>query len=244
MQLTLTGSRPVLIGAYFKPHELDQQSFDEFSKSLALVKQSNSTVCILGDFNLPKIDWELMTPKPDCSHPAFYRECLEAFNDCLLEQMVTSPTRGQNILDLFLTSNPTLIDKTTVLPGLSDHDIVKVELNAKPKITKQVPRDILLYKNADLDQLKQSMRDFHNAVLSDLATADTQVLWDEFITKLQQGIHTFIPTRKAKSRDCFLWINQEIRRLIRRRDKYYKHWTRSNRPTDCKKFLEYKHLVR
>ena len=116
VQLNLTGSRPVLIGVYYKPHELDQESFTEFSKSLALVKQCNSTICVLGDFNLPKIDRELMTPKPNCSHRAFYRECLEAFSYGLLKQMVTSPTSGQNILDLFLTSNPTLIDKTTVLP--------------------------------------------------------------------------------------------------------------------------------
>ena len=58
-----------------------------------------------------------------------YRECLDAFYDCLLEQMVTSPTQGQNIYDLFLTSNTTLIDKTTVLPGLSDHDIVQAEIS-------------------------------------------------------------------------------------------------------------------
>ena len=59
--------------------------------------------------------------------------------------MVTSPIRGQNILDLFLTLNPTPIDKTT---GLSDHDIVQVELSAQPKITKQVRRDILLHKKS------------------------------------------------------------------------------------------------
>ena len=93
--------------------------------------------------------------------------------------MVTSPIRGQNILDLFLTSNPTLIDKITVLPGLSD----QVELNVRPKITKQVPRDIILHKKADRDQLKQSMRDFRKVAfgilfltLSDFATADTLVL--------------------------------------------------------------------
>ena len=91
---------------------------------------------------------------------------------------MTSPTRGQNILDLFLTSNPTLIDKTTGFPGLSDLDIVLAKVNVKPKITKQVPRDILLYKKADWDQLKQSMRDFHKVVLPELATADIPVLWD------------------------------------------------------------------
>ena len=44
----------------------------------------------------------------------------------MLEQMVTSPTGGQNILDLFFTTNPTLVNKTSILPGLSDHDIVLV----------------------------------------------------------------------------------------------------------------------
>ena len=182
-------------------------------------------------------DWELMAPKPDCSHPTIYRECLEAFNDCLLEQMVTSPTRGKNMLDLFLTSNPTLIEKVSVLPGLSDHDIVMAEVNAKPTVMKQVPRNILLCKKADWDQLKESMREFYKIIQSDLAIADIQVLWDEFVTKLQQGIDTCIPVRKAGSRNGLPWVNQEIRRLMRRRDKYYMRWTRSGRPTDQKNSL-------
>ena len=134
---------------------------------------------------------------------------------------MTSPTRGQNILDpVFLTSNPTLIEKVSVLPGLSDHDVVMAEVNAKHTVMKQVPRNILLYKKADWDQLKESMREFHKIIQSDLATADIQVLWDEFVTKLQQGIDTCIPVRKAGSCTGLPWVNQEIRRLMRRRDKY------------------------
>ena len=220
-------------------------SFEELNKSLNLVNQTNSTVWLLGDFNLPKVDWEHLKPKPDCSHPTFYRECLEALGDCMLEQMVTSPTRGQNILDLFFTTNPTLVDDITIIPGLSDHDIVLAQVNVKPEVTKQVPRNIPLYKKANWDQLKQSMRDFHlELVQSSLATTDVQSLWDKFVTRLQQGIDTFIPVRKADTRDGFSWINQEIRRLIRKRDKLYKRWSRSGRPYDHNKFLEQKHLVR
>lgn len=163
----------------------------------------------------------------------------------MLEQMVTSPTRGQNILDLFFTTNPTLVDDITVIPGLSDHDIVLAQVNVKPEVTKQVPRNIPLYKKANWDQLKQSMRDFHlELVQSSLATTDVQSLWDKFVTRLQQGIDKFIPVRKAGTRDGFPWINQEIRRLIRKRDKLYKRWSRSGRPYDHNKFLEQKHLVR
>ena len=58
VQLNLTGSNSVLIGAYYKPHKLDQLSSEELNKSLHLVNQTNSTVWLLGDFNLPKVDWE------------------------------------------------------------------------------------------------------------------------------------------------------------------------------------------
>ena len=155
--------------------------------------------------------------------------------------MVTSPTRGQNILDLFFTTNPTLVDDISVIPGLSDHDIVLAQVNVKPEVTKQVPRNIPLYKKANWDQLKQSMRDFLlELTLSSLATTDVQSLWDKFVTRLQQSIDKFIPVRKAGTRDGFPWINQDLRRLIRKIDKLYKRWSRSGRPYDYNKFLEQK----
>ena len=84
------------------------------------------------------------------------------------------------------------------------------------------------------------MRDFQSELLTDLATTDVQDLWDKFASRLEQGIDKFISTRK----DGFPWINQEIRRLMRKRDKLYKRMKRSDRPNDTKKLLEYKHLVR
>ena len=209
-----------------------------------MVKQTSSNIWLMGDFNLPKVDWQSSAPTPDCKFPTFYRECLEVFNDCLLEQTVTSPTQGKHILDLFFTSNPTLIDSVSILPGLSDHDIVRVLVNTIPSQTKQVPHNIPLYEKADWDQFKQTMRDFQSELLTDLATTDVQELWDIFASRLEQGIDKFIPTRKVGTRDGFPWINQEICRLMRKRDKSYKRMKGSGRPNHTKKFLEYKHLVR
>ena len=58
VQLNLTGSKSVLIGAYYKPHEFDQPSLHELSKSLDMVKQTSSTIWLMSDFNLPKVDWQ------------------------------------------------------------------------------------------------------------------------------------------------------------------------------------------
>ena len=236
VQLNLAVAKSVLIGAYYKPYEYDPESiasFEELKISLSLVNQTNSNVWLLVDFNLPKVDWENLIPSPDCNHQTFYSECLEVLDDCLLEQMVTSPTRGQNILDLFLTTIPTLVDNVFITPGLSDHDIVLTQVIVKPEVLKQVPRSIHLYKKADSDQLKQSIRDVCVELKqSDLATITVQSMWDKFPTGLEQGIDKFIPVRKAGTRDGFPWINQEIRRLIRKRDKLYKRWSRSGRPYD------------
>ena len=163
----------------------------------------------------------------------------------MLDQMVTSPTLGQNILDLFLTTNPTLMDNVSITPGLSDHDIVLIQVNVKSEVLKQVPRNIYLYKKADWDQLKQSMRDVYVELKqSNLATTTVQSMLDRFATRLEQSIDKFIAVRKAGTRDGFPWINQEIRRLMRKRDKLYTRWSRSGRPYAQSRFIEYKHLVR
>ena len=64
--------------------------------------------------------------------------------------MVTLPTWSQDILDIFLTTNHTLVNKIYIMPGLSEHDIVLqvAEENWRPEIIKQDPRDIPLYRNA------------------------------------------------------------------------------------------------
>ena len=134
---------------------------------------------------------------PDCKHHTFYLNCLDAFSDCMLEQMVTSPTPGQNILDLFFTTNTTLVNKISILPGLSDHDIVLVEVNSRPEIIKQVPRDIPLYQKANWDQLKQTMRDLYTELQLEPATTDRQAMWDKFTSRLQQGIDKHIPIRSS-----------------------------------------------
>lgn len=46
--------------------------------------------------------------------------------NCNFQRMVTFPTRRDNVLELFLTIRPTLINKCTLLPVLGDHDIVDV----------------------------------------------------------------------------------------------------------------------
>ena len=95
------------------------------SSRVRLVGSVNN-IWVLGDFNLPNLNWSESSPepKPDCSLGKVYGTLLATIDDYNLTHVVSEPTRQENILDLFLTINPTLIDHVHCIPGLGDHDFV------------------------------------------------------------------------------------------------------------------------
>ena len=59
-----------------------------------------------------------------------------------LVQMQKQPTRNENNLNLFLTNNESLVKSTSIIPGISDHEIVIIESIIRPKIAKAAKRKI------------------------------------------------------------------------------------------------------
>ena len=112
-----------------KPKEADTNSHSEFKHSLQLVSKAKCHIWILGDFNLPKFDWDDNTPtiKEDCKFTSLYDDFIVMLDDHNLTQMLNKPTRGENVLDLFLTNNPSLVSNVSIIPGIADHDIVSCE---------------------------------------------------------------------------------------------------------------------
>ena len=54
-------------------------------------------IVFLGDFNLPNMNWQNPNPNTDV-----YRTLCPLLDFYFLEQLVTEPTRKQNILDLII----------------------------------------------------------------------------------------------------------------------------------------------
>ena len=74
---------------------------------------------LLGDFNRRSISWDyLVTARSE--GVAF----LSLTQDSFLAQHVRDPTRGENILDLVLTTSPELVENLQVREPFSDHNIV------------------------------------------------------------------------------------------------------------------------
>ena len=74
----------------------------------------NYSVILLGDFNLPGIDWNTHKSPPDPIQLSFF----EFFYSSGLVQLNFLPTRNNAILDLIFTTEPNLISDISTLPPI------------------------------------------------------------------------------------------------------------------------------
>ena len=134
IDLTLAGNDHLVIGClYCSPSkageaglELDQL----FRKACAL---SFSHCLIVGDFNLPQINWEDQSSSAPPGHSS--HSFIETIQECFLYQHVSHPTRYRlgetaNTLDLVFTNEEGTVSNIEYLPGLgaSDHVTLKFTL--------------------------------------------------------------------------------------------------------------------
>ena len=151
--------------------------------------------------NFPGYDWGNNCLKPNRNQPSLTYQFVDLLNDLDLTQMVTTLTRGSNILDLVITNKSRIITACRVTSGVNDREAVLAEINIKP-ITKQTPRKIPLYKKADWEGLKKHITDFGNSLKQtfDISTPVKQI-WENITSELQRAICKFIPHKTAKNKD-------------------------------------------
>ena len=216
--------KSVYVGAFYRADKTDIASLEKLQNSLRKVtKIKNAYILLAGDFNLPSWDWDKMCFKPNPTFKESHQDFVDLLEDLGMQQMVLEPTRlaKMNTLDLVVTNTPDLIPRLEVIPGVSDHEIVFFEYDIKAERKKNTLRQIFLYRRADWDALKRDMRDlFEKMSIEEDKDADT--LWLEFKETLLESMKKNIPKKRAKNRDSYPWITKEIRKLIRKRDKFSK----------------------
>ena len=124
-------------------------SFEEFKETLEQCEQAidetmkeNSKIRNLlyfGDFNFPNISWpegNVYSPgkeeRENKSEENKQAETLIEFTRAnFMENIILTLTRGANILDLFFTNNPNLINFYTTIVNnkLSDHNTLEINMN-------------------------------------------------------------------------------------------------------------------
>ena len=241
IKLQVSKSRSIIITAVYRPPNCtSEDQAKDLVDQLHQLRQDHckSDFWIAGDFNLPDIDWENLTIRSHQYPAHMSSNYLNIPASCGVEQMVTTPTRGNNILDLYFTSHPSLTKRCKTMPGVADHDTVLVDSLVQPERTKPTRRKIYLWDKANKDDLKRDAKSFVKSFLSQ-TFENVDTCWSTFRDKLVKIMDKNIPNKLTRSRHTNPWMNTETRRLSRRKDRAFKKAKRTNNLIDIQR---YKHL--
>ena len=117
----------LFIGSVYKPNVADTHLLQPLRDFVKFLSEKNGKHLIVGDFNLPHVDWIHLTAPAAGKQDKFMR----IFTKRGYRQVVKEPTRENVLLDLVFTDDHSLISETSVLPpfSTSDHSIVSLRLN-------------------------------------------------------------------------------------------------------------------
>ncbi|XP_062576944.1 uncharacterized protein LOC134238855 [Saccostrea cucullata] len=222
----------MLISSFYMPQR-NKKDLDELSISLekASVSTSKKNIILAGDFNCPDIEWNNMSIK-NGNDRDIQQQLIDIANSSGLSQIHDQPTRGDNLLDLVFTANPSVIKSSVSVPGISDHDIVITDLETKPHYQKTASRKIYIYSKANWENLKASLRNLANNI-SKLQSEgkNIQDIWEFFKSSIHKILDKHIPARELKSRHSTPWITHRERKLLKKKQRLYnqakktKNWT-------------------
>ena len=220
--LILKGLRLRFLCVYIPPNS---------SKSLAVVSNMIDLIrnlipkkypfYILGDFNLPNIDWNIPSTTYNDCHKCFIKFC----SDNLLTQLIDSPThKNGNILDLLLC-NYMALDRVkfhlvdSPLTNINDHNVILFGISVH-KSKKPSPKSLYPdFRRANFENINKFLSDINWKVLFN-NSKNLQMFYDKFIKTINFSIKQFVPLikqdRKMKT------YPSDIKKLLREKLKLYK----------------------
>ena len=188
----------------------------EVTKLAELIKTVEKNAVILGDFNLPQIDWTRGVAG------RVGGEVLDAVEESLMVQLVDFSTQVKgNILDLVITNMPerVLEVREEGRLGKSDHMMIVVEISVG-KNTRTTTQKLRDWRKADWDQMRCRLAD--KDWISTVRKRGTEEAWQLVKKEVERLVEKFVPLRRLRNQNRPKWMSQEILREIRRKKRMWK----------------------
>ncbi|KAL7643214.1 UNVERIFIED_CONTAM: hypothetical protein RMT77_006505 [Armadillidium vulgare] len=236
LRLSCHSTTKFICSVYLSPNSTDYTKFFDYLNSKIehiLSSSPFSEIIILGDFNVHHRQWLSSSSHDTAGERAFH---FAIQND--LEQLVQLPTRipdrlgdEPNILDLFLTSNPSPYTVKLFPPlGSSDHLLISVSSSISSSLPQERP----------LSTERKRLWHFGAASWSDLRSYFFDLPWNDYcfrgkgpsecaerITEvILSGMEAYIPYSFPSTKPNKPWFNSACSRAIRHRDAAFRDYRR------------------
>jgi len=180
----------------YRPPKVDSSSAVYLGRVINCLAryESSHTNVIVGDLNLPKINWSTLACPTDNFHKPFLTFLVES-SYC---QLVGFPTLGDHILDVVLTTDDSIFSNIEPdLPlGASDHTSVKFTItlsDAYVDTSADTVRYAYKWNLANFDAIESYLSniDWYSLVCSHPSAQD---MWDAFMSVLYTSAQLYVPS--------------------------------------------------
>ena len=205
----------------------------------------DSVIWIAGDLNLPNVCWNNWTVN-DINYPfALCNLFIDLFVTHGFCHLVDSPTRNNNILDIFVTNRPSFIAECKVTPGIIDHETVHVETKLSVMITSETTRQIFQWNKTDYHQINHIMLQHSSEFLTNFSSeTHVEVLWSALKSICSECLDLIPSTLSSKKHLKAPWINTHINRLSDKKKRAYNRAHNTGLPSDWSAYRSLKNSVR
>ena len=196
---------------------------------LDFVGRAHCDYCLIGgDFNAPDINWMSMDSPPSS------RFLLDCTLDNYFSQLVMSPTRGSNTLDLVFVNDTTFVSGISTIeefPG-SDHKSVTCFLTFDTSLPH--PSNNFLSSSSKKFNFNkadwQRYRSFLAAISCDdiLASNNIDVVWSRLKSSILAAAENSIPRMTSSRRLQGVPLSGEVRLAFRSRNRVFRQLRGSN----------------
>ena len=219
VELSQINNQSIILYTYYRPPGSPLDDIQQLSSSLANIPES-SCVLLVGDFNLPAIDWSSDHPSPSNVGGHLEDKFCELFADYFLEQLIPGPThRGGNKLDLLLCNCPEIIrGVSTSSPEQSgfptDHHILVFKIQKLISRAKSIRRTVFDYKRGNFEDLRKSLS---NSPFDGTPPENIDEDWSRWKEWFLIHVDNFIPVKLVMDTNSPPWIDGEVRHFIRKK---------------------------
>ena len=230
----LTTGEPVNIILAYRPPNSRKENV---TKLCELLKNMPNRTILIGDINLPNIDWT--SGQSDSKG----RELWNVVQEENLEQLVTFPTHNKgNVLDLIITNMASQVisvfDDGKL--GKSDHSIIIAEIKATKMLKKNKERTPN-WNKADYHSIRTYLKHVNWDQLFENKTVEQA--WEALKGKLNEATSKFVPLSTPKNPEEPKWLNREIIRLVRKKKRAWKVFKHFNSRESRDKYTELERQV-
>ena len=130
-----------------------------------------------------------------------------------------------------------------VVDGISDHDIVEINLNFIPKTKRRKRRKVFLRDKANEEAIFKDLDDFSNVYNSDFANKSVDEKWTAISDAINKTIEANVPQKLTSARHDVPWFSNELRRLMKTKRRRYNRYRTTGDVRDWEKYRKTRNEV-